>query len=151
MILDEALSAELIPPPRKAASPNNADCTRRCRYHKNNGYTTEECQALKIRLKNLSKMGTSVGSYSGAKVPSDPHEGANKTKGLLPPEGTRKRPPTRASTKERRPLRRDERKGDKQIINTIVGGFVGGGSSNNARKKHSRVVHQVKTMLKMKL
>jgi len=32
-ILDEALSAELIPPPRKVASPNNADRRKQCRYH----------------------------------------------------------------------------------------------------------------------
>jgi len=40
--LDEALSADLIPPPRRAASPENTDRTRRCRYHRNNGHTTEE-------------------------------------------------------------------------------------------------------------
>jgi len=32
-ILDEALSAELIPPPRKVASPNNADRRKQCQYH----------------------------------------------------------------------------------------------------------------------
>jgi len=58
----------------------------------------------------------------------------NEVKGLLPFESTRKRPLTRASAEERRPLRRDERKGDREVINTIAGGFAGVGSSNNARK-----------------
>jgi len=40
-------------------------------------------------------------------------------------------------------LRENERRGDREIINTIVRGFVGGGSSNSARKKHLRAVHQV--------
>ncbi|XP_068503663.1 uncharacterized protein [Phaseolus vulgaris] len=39
-ILDMAFSVELIPPLRKVASPENADHTRRCRYHKNSGHTT---------------------------------------------------------------------------------------------------------------
>ena len=48
-ILDEALNAELIPPPRKVASPNNADRRKQCRYHQNTGHSTDECQALKAR------------------------------------------------------------------------------------------------------
>jgi len=46
-IMDEVFSAELIPPPRKATSPDNADQGKRCRYHQNTGHSTEECQALK--------------------------------------------------------------------------------------------------------
>jgi len=48
-ILQEALSTELIPPPRRALSPENADRSKKCRYHKNTGHSTEECQAQKIR------------------------------------------------------------------------------------------------------
>ena len=31
----------------------------------------------------------------------------------------------------------------REVIDTIAGGFAGGGSTNNARKKHLRAVHQV--------
>jgi len=47
------------------------------------------------------------------------------------------------------PPRRDdfpreaERGGNREVINTISGGFAGGGSTNITRKKHLRVVHQV--------
>ncbi|XP_068466580.1 uncharacterized protein [Phaseolus vulgaris] len=52
-ILQEALSAELIPPPRRALSPENADRSKRCRYHKNTGHSTEECQVLKDKIEEL--------------------------------------------------------------------------------------------------
>jgi len=38
------------------------------------------------------------------------------------------------------------RRGNREVINTIAGGFAGGGSTNNARKKHLRAVHQVNTV-----
>jgi len=41
------------------------------------------------------------------------------------------------------PPREANRRGNREVINTIVGGFVGGGSTNNAREKHLRAVHQV--------
>ena len=50
-ILQEALSAELIPPPRRALSPENADRNKRCRYHKNTG------QALKDKIEELIQAG----------------------------------------------------------------------------------------------
>jgi len=45
-LLDEALQADLIPPPRKTTTPPNADMTKYYRYHRNHGHTTEECKAL---------------------------------------------------------------------------------------------------------
>ena len=56
-ILDEALNAELIPPPRKVASSNNADRRKQCRYHQNTGHSTEECQALKDKIEELIQAG----------------------------------------------------------------------------------------------
>jgi len=56
-ILDEALNVELIPPPRKVASPNNANRRKECRYHQDSGHSTEECQALKDKIKELIQAG----------------------------------------------------------------------------------------------
>jgi len=39
-ILDEALSVDLIPTPRKVSSLDNVDPTRKCRYRRNIGHTT---------------------------------------------------------------------------------------------------------------
>jgi len=52
-ILQEALSAELMPPPRRALSPDNADRSKKCRYHQNTGHTTEECQTLKDKIEEF--------------------------------------------------------------------------------------------------
>jgi len=38
---------------------------------------------------------------------------------------------------------RENRRGDREVINTIVDGFVEGGNSNSARKKNLRAAHQV--------
>jgi len=46
-ILDEALIVELIPSPRKASSPKNVNRRKQCRYHKNNGHSTEKSETLK--------------------------------------------------------------------------------------------------------
>ncbi|XP_027905739.1 uncharacterized protein LOC114165284 [Vigna unguiculata] len=51
--LNEALQADLIPPPRKTTTPPNVDMTKYCRYHRNNGHTTEECKALQGKIEEL--------------------------------------------------------------------------------------------------
>jgi len=56
-ILDEALNAELIPPPRKVANPNNADRRKQCRYYQNTGHSTDEYQALKDKIEELIQAG----------------------------------------------------------------------------------------------
>jgi len=43
------------------------------------------------------------------------------------------------------PSKDDHRRG-REVINTIVGGFAKGGSSNSARKKHLRVIHQANSV-----
>jgi len=55
--LDEALSAELIPPHMKVASPNNADQRKQCRYHQNSWHSTEEYQTLKDKIEELIQVG----------------------------------------------------------------------------------------------
>jgi len=45
-LLDEALQADLIPPPRKTSNPPNADMTIYYRYHWNSGHTIDKCKTL---------------------------------------------------------------------------------------------------------
>ena len=42
--------------------------------------------------------------------------------------------------------RREGRKGDREVINIISGGFTGRGSFNNARKKHLKAMHEANTV-----
>ena len=56
-LLDEALQADLIPPPRKITTPPNADMTKYCRYHRNHGHTIEECKAFQDKIEELVRAG----------------------------------------------------------------------------------------------
>jgi len=56
-ILDEVLQAELIPPPRKYQNPPNADLSKYCHYHRNNGHTTDECDTLRDKIEELVRAG----------------------------------------------------------------------------------------------
>lgn len=49
-ILDEVLQAELIPTLKSSQTPQNADTSKCCQYHRNYGHTTEECQALEDKV-----------------------------------------------------------------------------------------------------
>jgi len=56
-ILQEAMAAEIIPPQRKARTPERADHSKHCEYHKNHGHHTEECIGLKDRVEELIQAG----------------------------------------------------------------------------------------------
>ena len=51
-ILDEVLQAKLIPLPKKFQNPPNANMSKYCHYHHNNGHTTEECETLCDKQRN---------------------------------------------------------------------------------------------------
>ena len=54
------------------ASPNNADQKKQCRYHQNSKHSTEECQTLKDKIKELIQVGHLVGSLGVAKIRGTP-------------------------------------------------------------------------------
>ena len=124
------------------ASPNNVDQKKKCRYHQNAGHSTEECQALKDKIEELIQAGH---------LRRFVRNGRDTPRRADPPRRTRS--PQRGRNErdnrgDRQPARDDppreaDRRGNREVINTIVGGFAGGGSTNNAWKKHLRAVHQV--------
>ncbi|XP_068467089.1 uncharacterized protein [Phaseolus vulgaris] len=147
-ILDKAFNAELIPPPRKVAIPNNADRRKQCWYHQNTGHSTEECQALKDKIEELIQAGHLRRFVRNGR---DPPRRADPPKRTRSPKHGRNDRDNRGDRQPARddPLRRDDppseadRRGNREVINTIAGGFTGRGSTNNARKRHLRAVHQV--------
>jgi len=56
-ILQEAMAAEIIPPPRKTRTPERTDHNKHCEYHKNRGHHTKECIGLKDRIEELIQVG----------------------------------------------------------------------------------------------
>ena len=107
--------------------------TKYCRYHQNNGHTTEECKAFQDKIEELVRA-----SHFRRFIRRDDH----------PPRYDHRRPP-RDSPHDKRPSQPTSR--DPQLartdiaptnpplcgtINTIYGGFTSGGSTSSARKKH---------------
>jgi len=141
-ILDETLSAELIPPPRKVANPNNADRRKQCRYHQNVGHSTEECQALKDKIEELIQARHLRRFVRNGR---DPPRRADPPRRMRSPQRGRNDRDNKGDRQPERddPPREADRRGNREVINTIAGGFARGGSTNNAWKKHLQAVHQV--------
>ncbi|XP_017420333.1 uncharacterized protein LOC108330359 [Vigna angularis] len=139
-ILREALSADLLPEPMKRLTPSGADGSKHCAYHKNMGHTTEECVTLKDKIEELIRAGQ-LKKYIRIDRPQAPVERPAPRQAYRPdrsrndrtdrPRSERRRSKSRSRSRER-PLRGH--------INTISGGFAGGGSSSSARKRHMRAL-----------
>jgi len=133
-----------MPPPRRALSPDNVDRSKKCRYHQNTGHSIEECQALKDKIEELIYVGHLHRFVQGGRATrrSPRREETSKKRDYSPPRARDDDRRQERCTKRDDPPKDDRRRGCEDI-NTIAGGFAGGGRSNNARKKHLRAVHQV--------
>ncbi|XP_020204043.1 uncharacterized protein LOC109789491 [Cajanus cajan] len=138
-ILEEASNINLFALPPPGHTPNSADKSKHCRYHRNYGHTTEECRTLKDRIKELIQAGH-LGQYvqrqqgnrggyggrgrgrgRGSGTRTDPHPGSQQNaSGAVQAEISQET--------ESAPLQ--------GVINTIAGGFAGGGASSSARRRH---------------
>nr|KYP54008.1 hypothetical protein KK1_000174 [Cajanus cajan] len=56
-ILEEASNNNLLTLPPPGHTPNSADKSKHCRYHRNHGHTTEECRPLRDRIEELIQAG----------------------------------------------------------------------------------------------
>ena len=143
-ILKETLSTELILPPRRALSSDNVDPSKKCRYHKNTGHSNEECQALKDKIVELIQIRHLrcfvQGSRTTKRSPCREEASRKRDRTLPGPKDDDRR---REQRGRRGNPPKDDRGRGREVINTIAEGFAGGGSSNSARRKHLRVVHQV--------
>ncbi|XP_027349259.1 uncharacterized protein LOC113860904 [Abrus precatorius] len=140
-ILDQALATEILRMPRRANTPHRADKNKSCRYHQNRGHTTEECTALRDKIEELIK-----GGYLKDFVQTDPTKQSNRGRDRHPDSPKRfdhKKIERHRSRSREPPARRFEEKYPKRVINTIAGGFAGGGPTHSARKRHLRHVRSV--------
>ena len=161
--------AEIIPPPRKARTPERADHSKHCEYHKNHGHHTEECIELKDKIEELIQTGQLRHFVRGGNERMKQSPKREPRSGEL---GERRS--ERFKRKDnRRVERRDERRGGRpearnergyqnkqsvrrsrerslgrpvrDFINTMLGGFSGKESSS-ARKQYwsnVRIVNHV--------
>lgn len=56
-ILQEALSAQILPALSKRPTPLGADLSKHCLYHQNTGHDTKECLTLKEKIEELIRAG----------------------------------------------------------------------------------------------
>ncbi|XP_014501625.1 uncharacterized protein LOC106762304 [Vigna radiata var. radiata] len=133
-VLEEALRTNLLSVAR-SPTPRGADESKLCRYHQNMGHSTEDCVTLKDKLESLMQAGHLREFVQ--RVNSRPRRGQGG-------QGSRQSAVRRELLTAERP--KGERSGERplrEVINTISGGFAGGGPSSAARKRHLRNLHNV--------
>ncbi|XP_020230876.1 uncharacterized protein LOC109811526 [Cajanus cajan] len=138
-VMEQALASEILAMPKRANTPPRADKAKVCRFHRNRGHSTEECSALKDKLEDLIKQGH-LRSFT---TPHD-HRSKERDQSREARSSRDRRHPSRSverSDRSQRPGENNDR--SRKVINTIAGGFAGGGSSSSARKRHLRVVRSV--------
>ncbi|XP_020208397.1 uncharacterized protein LOC109793340 [Cajanus cajan] len=142
-VLEQALATEVLAVPRRALTPPHADKTKACQFHRNRGHTTEECSALRDHIEDLVKAGhlqNFIRTTDNRRNDYRPGRGEHRrdNRDRAPP---RNRSRERSRSQERNDQR--DRNHPRRVINTIAGGFAGGGSSSSARKRHLRAIKSV--------
>ncbi|XP_027912513.1 uncharacterized protein LOC114171939 [Vigna unguiculata] len=144
------------PPPRKYQNPPNADLSKYCHYHRNNGHTTDECDTLRDKIQELVRAGhlkhyireTGEGAPRPRYERNDNRRVERRPDRRIERREPRREPARTQHTEQRmptqpQPRRTDDRPPLRGTINTISGGFAGGGRSSSSRKKHLRAVQSV--------
>nr|KYP47653.1 Transposon Ty3-G Gag-Pol polyprotein [Cajanus cajan] len=145
-VLEQALASEVLTIPKRASTPPRADTSESCRYHRNHGHSTDECAALKDKIEDLIKQGKLHNFVD--------RSGSSQNRSYQPRYQDRHRQDRYDKTSDR--VRRErsrsrERKDDsapshRRVINTIAGGFAGGGTTSSAQKRHLRAIRSVNTV-----
>ncbi|XP_014521974.1 uncharacterized protein LOC106778513 [Vigna radiata var. radiata] len=147
----------------KETDPPGADLSKRCLYHQNSGHDTEEYVTLKDKIEELICMGR-LQQYikredvrRHEELPRSEHP---YTRFESPPRERRKegrshrdydRPPRdegrRTTQRDRSRSRGNEQRGPlRGMINTISGGFAGGGPTSSARKRSIWALRSIYTL-----
>ncbi|XP_014492874.1 uncharacterized protein LOC106755273 [Vigna radiata var. radiata] len=157
-ILQEALSTQIMRAPQKRPNLPGADSSKHCLYHQNMGHDTEDCMTLKDRIKELIQAGhlkQYVRGYQNETVlagrPRPLSDRGHRDDRPRHPRGHVGRGRSSERRRERSRSRSRSHAGGntgplRGMINTISGGFAGGGTSSSARKRsirHLRSIHAV--------
>ncbi|XP_020239478.1 uncharacterized protein LOC109818426 [Cajanus cajan] len=145
-ILEEASNNNLLALPPPGHTPTSANKSKHCRYHRNHGDTTEECRTLRDRIEELIQAGH-LGQYVQRQ---QGHRGGygGRGRGRGCGSGARTDQPSgsqqNASGAVQAEINHETGSAPlRGIINTIAGGFAGGGTSSSTRKRHLRNINCV--------
>ncbi|XP_017423558.2 uncharacterized protein LOC108332762 [Vigna angularis] len=143
-VLEEALHAELLTVRRKA-TPKNADGSKACRLNLNLGHDTEECNIVKDEIERLIRAGY-LQKYIKERTSTRAATPSRKETSRRSPERSPHRDDRRRRRSRSQPRHPERERSVQGRIDTISGGFAGGGASASARKRHLRnlkAVHMV--------
>ncbi|XP_047151082.1 uncharacterized protein LOC124823008 [Vigna umbellata] len=142
-VLEEALHAKLLTVRRKSTL-KNADESKACRLHLNHDHDTEECNLLKDEIERLICAGY-FQKYIKERTSQAATPSRNETSRTSPEQSSHRDDRQRRQSQSRsRHLERE--RSVRGRIDTISGGFAGGGASTSAQKRHLRdlkTVHMV--------
>ncbi|XP_020203837.1 uncharacterized protein LOC109789330 [Cajanus cajan] len=137
-VLEQALASEVLAVPKRAVTPPRANTSKSCRYHRNRGHSTEECAALRDRIEDLIKQGQ---LHNFVDRPDSHQLRQYQPRHDRPRQDRADRPRhDRSWSRERKD---EPTASHRRVINTIAGGFAGGGSTSSAQKRHLRAVRSV--------
>ncbi|XP_020207592.1 uncharacterized protein LOC109792583 [Cajanus cajan] len=150
-ILEQALASEILSIPKRAHTPPRADLSKSCSYHQNHGHSTEECAALKDKVEELIKQGQ-LKKYienqsTNRRYDNEKNNYVQRGRETLREERKISRERIRSRERKREPNARNQ---EKRVINSISGGFAGGGETSSARKRYLRAVKTVNFVEKRK-
>ncbi|XP_014503053.1 uncharacterized protein LOC106763369 [Vigna radiata var. radiata] len=169
-ILQESLSAQVMQVPQQRLTPPGADNSKHCLYHQNMGHNTEDCVTLKDKIEEMIRAGLLQQYVKGSRATED--RGGGERKEYVRPnyprveeKRTYTRSPPRSARNHRSSndyndryagnRRNDDRRSRSRsqerarsrplrgVINTISGGFAGGGQSSSARKRSIRTLRSI--------
>ncbi|XP_014511667.1 uncharacterized protein LOC106770368 [Vigna radiata var. radiata] len=146
-VFKEALSAELLNV-RRRPTPRTADATKVCLFHVNLGHSTEDCTTLRDELQRVIRA-----EYLRQFVQEEPEPRKRSPRKVRSPKrihdaSVRPRNHSRSRQRERdrsrsRPREHVRERPIRGRVDTISGGFAGGGVSSFARKRHLRNLRSV--------
>ncbi|XP_014500381.1 uncharacterized protein LOC106761348 [Vigna radiata var. radiata] len=128
-VMEETLRVDLLVVV-KTPTPLGVYESKYCRYHQNRGHTTEDCMTLKDKLESLVQEGHLRQFVRRGGTPGGGGNDVDRQKHNRKQEDRRSRSRSRDRTV-------------RGVINNISGGFVGGGPTSSARKRHLRNLHHV--------
>jgi len=120
--------------------------TKYCRYHRNNGHTTEECKALQDKIEELVHAGHFRRLIYRDDHPPRSDYPPHSDNQCPPRDSCHDKRPNQPTNRDLQPARADIAPTDPPLrgtINTLSGGFASGGSTSSARKKHLRHLQSI--------
>ncbi|XP_020229886.1 uncharacterized protein LOC109810754 [Cajanus cajan] len=136
---DLALASEVLTVPKRASTPRS-NTTKSCKYHRNRGHSTEECAALRDKIEDLIKQGQ---LQRFVNRPRSPGYHDRRHRRDQPDQDRSDRCSYRERSRSRGRKEDEPTTQPQRVINTIAGGFAGGGSTSSAQKRHLSAVRAV--------